>query len=167
MQSIDSSPLEPHVGGIWSVKCFVISSFSFCLFLPACFNFQDRGKLQIQRHPEAGHVREVCLHCATLPGTDSPRLLVLRGARPGPRPGSGADNSPRARAAPIYRQKQSRAQVAFLQSCSVRQSMTKARSLRPLQALASSAREIQGSQGAGSYFTVMPAKNVIHFFILL
>lgn len=79
MQSIDSSPLEPHVGGIWSVNFFFISSFSFCRFLPACFNFQDRGKLQIQRHPEAGDVQEVCLYCATLPGTDSPRLLVLRG----------------------------------------------------------------------------------------
>lgn len=58
---------------------FFISSFSFCLCLPACFNLQDWGKLQIQRHPEAGDVQEVCLYCATLPGTDSRCLLVLWG----------------------------------------------------------------------------------------
>lgn len=105
----------------------LISSFSFCFFLPACFNFQGLRKLQIQTSQRQG----MCVRCSCtvqpLQDEFSHSLLVLCGHIQAPAEAVGL-TEPMSTSCSQKQAQQSCAQVAFLQSCLVGRSMTWAHS---------------------------------------
>lgn len=152
-----SRPSGLRVEGICNVK--FILSFSFCLFLFACFHSEDLRKLQMWRHPiprSRESVWGVPALCRPYGHGFVLCLLMPWGHIQGPGQALRPMQTPRVSYPKV---------LAAAQLCRTKLPWEMPNDQSTLFQLPPLGKD--GKVGKESYFTAMPAQSVIHLFILL